>query len=618
MQGGSNKPTWTSPYRSRLGRRIDRACEISYELALLAVLFLVAIVPLHRAATERLNVVRRVDNSHVLVRAPASGPPAVGTVLPVYRYSTRIGTIRVEEVRGDALVASFDVKAFRQPMGRHGQILSGDAGGVTLNIGTNASLRRNDKLTVFAQRKRVGSVVVTDVGPESARGQAALAPGVDPMGLAVSEFQIATQVVVDPGALITFLEYGGLAGLLGAYGWYWFARRRSPFLATGEWLRGFVARSGLRHGRIAVQLLLGIPFVWFAAGFLPSLVSVVVTKLVAHLRAIFPSWQDVYLWPWFLQRLPVLYAIGGAAYVAYLLYYWRSPILAVWKRLGWRPWLYAWLPPGPRRAMLWALQLIIAYAFASTVLVFLQVNLSTMLQLGWRGTPPQMHGAVNLLDPAAALTWFGGLLRTVTYMLTHAPVIMSVESGLEIAKNLLWSLTVVGVLVGYVHSTVGPLWGAHIRNLDFTVVGWVTNAFCYPLLGTAIWQLVPAFKGEDPLLTGGLPYALMLALGLLFNLLYTITIWNLGTKFGVMTDKGVRTTGFYAVVRHPSYTLEAIAFVVLGMNALSGIKEWWGISMYLVMYWLRSERDDVFMSAANPDYLRYRERTPYKFIPGIY
>jgi len=103
------------------------------------------------------------------------------------------------------------------------------------------------------------------------------------------------------------------------------------------------------------------------------------------------------------------------------------------------------------------------------------------------------------------------------------------------------------------------------------------------------------------------------------NLLYTLSIWNLGKYFGVMTDKGLRTTGFYSIVRHPSYTLEALMFLCLALRGLSG---WQNVcaalAVYVVLYYVRSEREDQFMGISNPGYVEYRQRTPWKFIPGVF
>jgi protein-S-isoprenylcysteine O-methyltransferase Ste14 len=130
--------------------------------------------------------------------------------------------------------------------------------------------------------------------------------------------------------------------------------------------------------------------------------------------------------------------------------------------------------------------------------------------------------------------------------------------------------------------------------------------------------MTPSLIGRDPVLTQGLLRDFVLITELILNILYTMSIWNLGTMFGVMTDKGVRTSGFYSVVRHPSYTLESLMFLMMFLNGLSSSSQWLAIGVFIFNYYVRSEREDQFMSESNPDYKIYQEKTVYKFIPGIY
>lgn len=233
-----------------------------------------------------------------------------------------------------------------------------------------------------------------------------------------------------------------------------------------------------------------------------------------------------------------------------------------------------------RGLSMWALHLIIVYVFGSTLFGFLRGNIQAIKFIGWPVT--------------------------------------SYEMFFELAKYYTWSFTIVGCLIGYAYSICSILWGKYIRNLDFTVTGWVTNGLCYPFLGVYIWQTLPSFTGPDPIITDGPLFLLMLVMGLVLNMLYMLTIWNLGTMFGVMTDKGVRKSGFYSVVRHPSYTLEVLMFFVTELIGLTSGIHWLVISTYFFIYWIRSEREDNFMLYSNPEFEAYTKAVPYKFIPGIY
>jgi protein-S-isoprenylcysteine O-methyltransferase Ste14 len=365
------------------------------------------------------------------------------------------------------------------------------------------------------------------------------------------------------------------------------------------------------------------PFIWFLGGLLPGLPVLVVEKLVSYLPSLPAHVPSLHTftsraWPWVSDRLWVVYLGIGLVCLAFWWRQGRSPVLAFWNALAWRPQFYSRFPSFGRNLTIWCLHLVIAAAFAATLLRFLQGNLEAMVETGWSTSDFVFTGSLKDPRPASALAWVKSAARLLLFVTTHAPRPASVGAAFEAVKYGLWSLTVLGCIVGYAHSVVGPLWGKRIRNLDFTAVGWITNALCYPLLGMAAWRLVPSVSGPDPILTAGPLFHIVQWLALACNCFYMLSIWNLGTKFGVMTDKGVRTTGYYATVRHPSYTLEVCMFILLELSGVTGFAQWVGLAMFPLLYWLRSEREDVFMARSNPDYVRYQSATPYKFVPGFY
>ena len=85
-----------------------------------------------------------------------------------------------------------------------------------------------------------------------------------------------------------------------------------------------------------------------------------------------------------------------------------------------------------------------------------------------------------------------------------------------------------------------------------------------------------------------------------------------------MVDKGMVENGFFSVVRHPSYTLEALMFAVMFAVGVSGPIAWVGLFAHPMLYWFRSERDEQFMTEANPDYAPYKQKVRWKFIRGLY
>ena len=70
-------------------------------------------------------------------------------------------------------------------------------------------------------------------------------------------------------------------------------------------------------------------------------------------------------------------------------------------------------------------------------------------------------------------------------------------------------------------------------------------------------------------------------------------------------------------IRHPNYTLEGVMFLFIYMKALTTGLNWFGVLFFFVLYWIRSEREDAFMAASNPEYAEYRQKVPWKYLPGV-
>ncbi len=339
--------------------------------------------------------------------------------------------------------------------------------------------------------------------------------------------------------------------------------KKSPLSIASRKLKNALGFLTTEQFRLPLNLILGIPFIWF------------LSSLYMHSVSYLSDNNQIF----YLSSL--IYLFGAFLYVLYFSKFNKSPILALWSYLSYDNYKSEPKQTITRKILTWLGSLIIFYVFATNLIGFLRGNT-------------------------------GATLSILSFD------IISIENYFEIMRYSLWSLTIFVCFVAYSSSIISILWGKYVRNLDFTVAGWLTNGFCYPLFGIIIWQMVPSLHGNTEIITSDVWKYFMLSLELLLNLLYTLSIINLGLMFGVMSDKGLKTSGFFAVTRHPNYTLESMMFVVIYSSSLSGIAQWIAVSMYLFIYWLRSEREDNFMNHSNLGYVDYKKQTPYKFIPGLY
>ncbi len=559
----------TAPVAARLLRD-------AYELLLVLVCGWLLALPLHRSRLEHRNLIRTLGPDAALVRGDGL---VVGEELPAYRFhagwQVPIGTLRVERtVGGDALLVP--AGPMRWPIGRHGRIVTEDAGTVVLDVGSELGLAPGRNLGVYEERRWLGDVRLTEVGPGRSQARITFSADRPLAGLPVTEFTVMTQVVIrrEPPAVLAAEVALGLGPALA----WLFARLRtgsSPLAALGTRLRerapGIPA--ALRWADVpAAAILVG--------AFAPSAAALIVARATSAARAIVPAAVEVDPWPLLAPWVGVTTALAGVAAAGYRWRTGRSPLAPIAAVTAWERSPIAALPDRLRPPVNWALHLIVAWAFASTLGGFLTANLAE--------ARAQLAGATSIPG------WF------------------------EVAKLSLWSFTIVGCLLGYAHTILGPLFGKQIRHLDFTLAGWVTNAACYPLLGLAMARLVGGRCGPDPVVSGGFVGGFLLVLGLLANLGYTAAIWSMGTRFGVMTGKGLVDRGFFAVVRHPCYTLEAVMFLLLEAPGYTSAPEWLAGLSIAWLYWLRSEREDAFLAATDPEHADYRARVPDRYVPGLW
>ncbi len=561
---------------------LDQVAAHGYRLCLILAAVTLGLAPLHQLGVQHANVLKLRPDARIELSA-APGGLVVGDSIGLYRFNPGwmrpFGTATVEQVGPDTVVAHLDKPTFTWPPGRQGTVVDQHDSRIVLDVGSEIDVVPGRALTLFQGRTRVGSAQVTAAGDGWA--EARLDDPVDPdvrwVGASATLYEIVDHVAWFRSPVLWWLEVLTVATALGL--WAWGIVSPVPgqrWRAACARLRARIPRDGAAS--LGAQLLLGVPVVWICGQVLWY-----ATTWVAHNITVELYVMDVLPdlgWPAFNDRgVPVLWALGAAAWVGYLVTQRSSPAIALWHALRWRP--LPWPSPQVRGAVLWVAHLAIAYAFASTLWGFLNGNVAALRDL-W---------------PLTGLAAF-----------------------YEAARYTLWSATIVGCLVGYGHTVLSIVWTrTALKHLDFTPMGWLTNALCYyPLLGVALMHAFPDLHGTEPILVEGPLSQLRPITELLLNLCYTLSIWNLGKMFGVMADKGVRTWGFYGVVRHPSYTLEALMFMVMYLSGASTPLQWLAASSYLLKYWLRSEREDQFMTEANPEYAAYRDRVPDKFVPGLY
>lgn len=491
----------------------------------------------------------------------------IGQTLPIFRYNEtwqkKLGDIVIEKIESGTALASFDPQKFVWPMGRQGQITESSGANVLISLGSTLGLKNGDRLIVFDGRKNIGKLEITKVSKNKSLAKVLYSPQDNQIGLTVSEYTVATQAVLFQNRILSLAELLLIALTVIVHSALFIFRKKSLLKTLAKRFKKIFNNLHRNSLKLLLNLIFEALFIWFIA------------NLIIYFIVYFSNSDQI------LSFRPFFYLIGIFWYILYFLKKKRSPTLAFWSFLSYGNYKSEPKKTFLRYLMIWIGSLIIFYVFAINLIGFLRANNNEVLNIFGRNK-------------------------------------ISNEGIFEILRYSLWSLTILVCFVAYSYSLVSFIWGKYVRNLDFTITGWLTNGFCYPLFGVIIWQMVPPLRGSDPIIASGVWWYFMLCLELFLNLLYTASIINLGLIFGVMSDKGLRTSGFFSVIRHPNYALESMMFVVLFSGGLSTAGQWIAVGMYMFIYFLRSEREDNFMNYSNPGYAGYKKQTPSKFIPGLY
>ncbi|MBN2194578.1 MAG: hypothetical protein JW751_17305 [Polyangiaceae bacterium] len=632
------------------------AMHLVMNLLISSTLVIACLIPLHVAHTRIVPLPFLEQGRFFEIPKPASFRLGVGDEIPLYRFHEELHPelARARVIEADATRLRCEVTAGTTLFapGRHGLVVQRIGDLFSVDMGIGHGLQPGEKLALFKDWERVGELVVVmpavDGNPTLTRlgrhHEAKLQPILygppeNVTGLVASEYTVPTTLVLFSGApWLVALEIGAFAIVL-ALELHLFFRRGHGFVAA-------LGRSGQRAFRRLPQVGrrgIGLLFSVAASGALYAFIG----GAVVH----FPRWlgtkaANVATWlawggpptmtrwvanagEWLAapaHRVPAStqWVVAGlllAAHLACLLFARRHLPLVLWHTLRYEPrWIERRITKNAKAqlALVWVLHLAVLYAFAYTLVGFLAADFNRAFEFMCPADERLRLVEATLARPTSIAVWIRATIHNVRLLFATGIAPLTFDQWLSVLRYFVWGVTVIGCLVGYVHSFLHALHLTTIRNIDFTLLGWFTNAICYgPLLAGLLWAVVPWLYGPVPTVAAGPLHAILGVAELAINVAYAASIFNMGTKFGVMVDKGLVDTGFYSVIRHPSYTLEGPMLFLVAAKSLGSGLMWVGAAMPFLQYWLRSEREDVFMSASNPEYPGYCARVPYKFIRGL-
>lgn len=133
------------------------------------------------------------------------------------------------------------------------------------------------------------------------------------------------------------------------------------------------------------------------------------------------------------------------------------------------------------------------------------------------------------------------------------------------------------------------------------------------IAGTFVTYLY-AIKGTKPVFPAleSAAYVVMVVAAFLS----AVGVVNLGRSFGIVpANRGIKTKGFYAVVRHPLYSVYMLHDIGWNCNCFSA-RNLCVFVLYCLLTYGRAKCEERFLKQ-DPAYQKYVLKTRYMFLPGI-
>lgn len=154
-----------------------------------------------------------------------------------------------------------------------------------------------------------------------------------------------------------------------------------------------------------------------------------------------------------------------------------------------------------------------------------------------------------------------------------------------------------------------------VKSVEPTLLGWIVALISYPPFNGIVGSSIP--WGANDYATFGSTMSTSIVRTLLCFLLLTY-LWAtfaLGAKASNLTNRGIVTKFPYSIVRHPAYISKNLIWWITLLPFLN-----WqfalGMAFWSCIYFLRAITEERHLSQ-DPDYLEYRKKVRWRFIPYI-
>ncbi len=170
------------------------------------------------------------------------------------------------------------------------------------------------------------------------------------------------------------------------------------------------------------------------------------------------------------------------------------------------------------------------------------------------------------------------------------------------------------------------LWNK-IKSVEPTLLWWTVAIICYPPFNISIEKILWWYSSDYPTFDNMNLHIAMNILILIIFAIYSRASVALWLKASNLTNRWIISRWPYKYVRHPAYATKNLARLIWALPIIIvNIKDF-NIKMIILIfvslmlrftiYYLRAITEERHLEM-DPDYLEYKKKVKYKFIPKIY
>lgn len=155
-----------------------------------------------------------------------------------------------------------------------------------------------------------------------------------------------------------------------------------------------------------------------------------------------------------------------------------------------------------------------------------------------------------------------------------------------------------------------------IRSVEPTILGWVVALICYPPFNTFATKYLNWFAHNYQAPPSSIITMIAKMIIIFLLLIYVSATLALGTRCSNLTNRGIVSRGPYSIIRHPAYISKSLVWWISIIPVIS-IPAIVSMSAWSFIYHLRTVTEERHLSK-DPDYIEYKHKVKWRYIPGVY